>query len=182
MWKWQATVDGKPVSQDRHHFNRFTGAVYYDAESTKYRKQVVAAFKKLAPAKPVTFPLGLSLLIRLPRPHKLRCHFEKKFVLHKGKVVQQRKRVVDTICAEFTICGKRMWPDSRGTPDLSNITKQVEDALQEAKVIYDDACIVEYLPPYRKVWSDGEGSITVTLSRRTAPADAAYRRTDALPK
>jgi len=160
---WAAEARGKPIPQARYERNHKTGTVYYPPESMAYRAGLVAAFAaRLGPACPFKGPLMLSLRVLVDRPHKVKTRLVDKLVAKRGRTVKTKVRETVATLPELTEAGARPFPDSRGILDLSNIAKQVEDALESAGVIDNDARIVAYLMPFDKQWTEAPGRVLVS--------------------
>lgn len=97
------TVTGEPVAQGRPRFNRYTGRAYDPEKSKVYKALVKTMAKKVAPPTPVVCPVALVIWIYRSIPKS----FTKK----------QRKAIE----------GGTLRPTTK--PDVSNIVKGIEDAL-----------------------------------------------------
>lgn len=117
--KIMLTVPGKPVPQGRPRFNRYTGRAYDPEKSREYKALVKSMAKKVAPPTPVVCPVGLAIWIYMSIPKS----FTKK----------QRKAIEDGTLLPTT------------KPDVSNIVKGIEDALNgvwyadDSQIIYSVA-------------------------------------------
>lgn len=148
-WSWSCTVPGNPASQARHRTAlqwsrkslRATRVNFYPADCVRYRAQLRDAFKAARPPhseQPASFPVKAVIRFRLRRPT----------VHRKG---------IDT--GRPTVAGRRPKPTTK--PDLTNTTKMVEDALQQAGVIRDDAHITTAV--LTKRWAADPDDVGVTV-------------------
>lgn len=105
------------MPQGRPRFNRYSGRAYDPDKSRKYKATVKAMAKKVAPPTPVVCPISLSVLIYRSIPKS----FSRK----------KRKAIHEGILRPTT------------KPDVSNVVKGIEDALNDVWYV-DDSQIVEY--------------------------------------
>lgn len=96
-------IPGEAVPQGRPRFNRYTGRAYDPEKSKQYKAKVQTEAKKVAPVKPVECPVCLFIKIYRSIPKS----FSKK----------KRQAIADG----------RLLPTTK--PDVSNIVKGIEDAL-----------------------------------------------------
>lgn len=96
-------VPGEPVPQGRPRFNRYTGKAYDPEKSRKYKALVKRMAKKVAPQTPVTCPVGMTILIFRSIP--------KSFTKKQHAAIENDK----------------LRPITK--PDVSNVVKGIEDAL-----------------------------------------------------
>ena len=138
MEQIRRTVLGEPKAQPRHrHFQRGSFVTTYDP-AAKDKVSFAGILQQEAPKEPISAPIALELVFYMARP---RNHYGS------GKKAE---------------CLKDSAPEHHsGRPDLDNLTKFVQDALN--KIYYrDDALICELTA--RKVYSERPRTeITITV-------------------
>ncbi len=103
-----------------------------------YRRRLVLLLSALRRGQPaITGPVALSLCFCLSRP--------------KAKN------------GGLTPAGRRQWPDSAHTGDLSNYVKQLEDALETAGIIGNDAAVVRVCADKRWAGDDRQVGVSVLV-------------------
>lgn len=139
-------VAGIPVAGARHRSRRYvdkdTGEwrniAYNPAHMVKYSRLVqMCAQEAMAGKEPLSGELTMSFMVVLPIPKSM------------------PKKSMVLACAGIVRPGKR--------PDLSNYLKLAEDSLNGV-VYYDDAQIVEFVPPFGK-WYGEKPRIEIVISK-----------------
>jgi Holliday junction resolvase RusA-like endonuclease len=122
------TVLGEPKAQPRHrHFTRGSFVQTYDP-AAKAKETFASILQREAPEEPVSDPISLTLVFYMARP---KGHY---------KTGKNSDMLKDSAPEHHT-----------GRPDLDNLTKFVQDALN--KIYYrDDALICQLIA--RKVYSE----------------------------
>ncbi len=118
------TILGEPKAQARHrHFTRGTFSGSYDP-SAKSKETFASIIQQEAPKEPISEPIALELVFYMSRP---RSHYRS------GKNSDMLK---DSAPEHHS-----------GRPDLDNLTKFVQDALN--KIYYKDDALICQLTAYK---------------------------------
>lgn len=149
--QWTCTIEGPPVAKGRPRVSNRGGypRIYTPQKTAKWEDAAAvilrAAWGSSKGDAPLTGPVSVALLVRLPRPKRLTC-----------------SHVRTCSCSDVVKSGAALVAPTK--PDIDNLAKASLDALVRGQVIEDDRQVVGLAVSKHYAAADSEPGVTITLA------------------